>query len=344
MDLLRKIIKPNILNLEPYSSARDEYQSREGIFLDANENPYDLDYNRYPDPYQRELKERISNWRNIESNHIFLGNGSDEVIDLLIRATCTQGEDRILSLDPSYGMYKVSSAVNNIKIDLVPVDKDLQVDEEVLFETMNDSHKLIFICSPNNPNGATIDLRLVEKILKSTNNLVVVDEAYIDFAETPSWISRLDDYPNLIILQTFSKSLGAAGIRLGMGFMNPFLVMILNKIKPPYNISSPNQKVAISRLNDMDRIIGFVELIKTNRIKLRLELEKLSNVDHVFPSEANFLLVRFSNHYKVFTQLISQGIVVRDRSSNTHCENCIRFSIGTENENEQLLKALKTIK
>ncbi len=343
MDRLKKLIKPNVLSLEPYSSARDENQATDGIFLDANENPYDFEYNRYPDPYQRELKSKISGWRNIDCQFVFLGNGSDEVIDLLIRATCTEGKDRILSLDPSYGMYKVSSAVNNIKIDLVPMNTDLDVDTKALFDILDNCHKLIFICSPNNPNGGTIDSNIIEKVLISTDNLVIVDEAYIDFADADSWIDRLVDYPNLIVLQTFSKSLGAAGIRLGIGFMNPYLVEILNKIKPPYNISIPNQEAAISRLENISSVNEFIAKIKRNRSSLKNELERLSIVEHVFPSEANFLLARFSNHKAVYDSLTAQGIVVRDRSNNRNCENCLRISIGTEQEIEQLLTMLKTL-
>lgn len=340
---LENLIKSNILALQPYTSARDDYQGYDGIFLDANENPYDLAYSRYPDPYQRELKGLISEWRSVKAQNIFLGNGSDEVIDLLIRATCEAGKDKILSLDPSYGMYKVSAAVNDISIDLAALNSDMSIDEEYLFSVMNDSHKLIFICSPNNPNGGLIDPRIIERILKSTDNLVIVDEAYIDFADTDSWNSRLSEYDNLIVLQTFSKSMGAAGIRLGMGFMNQNIVRILNKIKPPYNISSPNQEAAIRRLNDLVKIIDLVNDIKKSRISLKEALEALTIVDFVFPSSANFLLVRFKDYQTVFNTLINHKIIVRDRSSNTNCEGCLRISIGTEIENLKLIKVLKSI-
>lgn len=341
---LEDLIKPNILALQPYTSARDEYQGNDGIFLDANENPYDLEYNRYPDPYQRKLKGLISKWRAVNARNIFLGNGSDEVIDLLIRATCEVGKDRILSLDPSYGMYKVSAAVNDISIDFVVVKSDMSIDEELLFSTLNDCHKLIFLCSPNNPDGRIIAPRIIEKILNSTDNLVIVDEAYIDFADANSWISRLSEYDNLVVLQTFSKSLGGAGIRLGMGFMNQYIVGILNKIKPPYNISSPNQEAAILRLNDLAEIGDLVNEIKESRVNLKEDLERLSIVDFVFPSSANFLLIRFHDYQTVFNTLKNHKIIVRDRSSNTNCESCLRISIGTASENQELIKVLKSIR
>jgi histidinol-phosphate aminotransferase len=343
MKSLSKLIKPNILKLDPYTSARDEYQGAEGIFLDANENPYDLNYNRYPDPYQSQLKARISKWRSVDADRIFIGNGSDEIIDLLIRATCESGKNRILSLDPSYGMYKVSSAVNDIAIDLVALNTDLSVNMNDLSAKLSVDHKLIFINSPNNPNGGIIPRDIIEHILTATDNLVVIDEAYIDFSNTDSWCHRLDEFDNLIVLQTFSKSLGAAGIRVGMGFMNPYLIQILNKIKPPYNISIPNQEAALSRLDNLDKVKAYVSQIKASREKLIKSLNGLSIVEYVFPSEANFLLVRFYDHAKVFSTLIEHKIIVRDRSSNTNCENSLRISIGTEPEMEKLMRILKSI-
>ncbi len=341
---LEKLIKPNVLALQPYTSARDEYQGDAGVFLDANENPYDLAYNRYPDPYQRELKEKIASWRSVDVENIFLGNGSDEVIDLLIRATCVSGEDRILSLDPSYGMYRVSAAVNDIPIDLVSLNSDMSIDEDNLDSSINEDHKLIFICSPNNPNGAVIPSAIIEKVIGLTNNLVVVDEAYIDFSDSYSWCRRLDEYSNLVVLQTFSKSLGAAGIRLGMGFMNPYLVGILNKIKPPYNISTPNQEIAIDRLSDLGKLETVINDIIKSRAELVTALMHLDIVTFIYPSNANFLLVRFQDCKHVFSTLIKNKIIVRDRSSNTNCEGCLRISIGTEDENQKLIEVLKTIK
>jgi histidinol-phosphate aminotransferase len=344
MNGLENLIKPNIIALQPYTSARDEYQGNEGIFLDANENPYQLAYNRYPDPYQRELKAKIGMWRALETENIFLGNGSDEVIDLLIRATCESSKDRILSMDPSYGMYKVSAAVNDIPIDLVALNSDMTIDEDSLFSILNVNHKLIFICSPNNPNGSTIASQLIEKLLNTTSNLVIVDEAYIDFSDTESWCNRLSKYDNLVVLQTFSKSLGAAGIRVGMGFMHPYLVGILNKIKPPYNISTTNQEAAIKRLNDLDVVSIIVDRIKKSRAELRVSLEALSIVDYIYPSSSNFLLIRFHDYKTVFSTLIDHKIIVRDRSSNTNCEGCLRITIGTETDNQKLLEVLNQIK
>ena len=332
------------MHLKPYTSARDEYQGTEGVFLDANENPYNQKYNRYPDPYQRKLKRKIAEWRSVKLDNIFLGNGSDEIIDLLIRSICDTGKDRILSLDPSYGMYKVSAAVNNISIDFVPLDSDMNINVDDFFSVLNDNHKLIFICSPNNPNGDVISAKFIEKLLNSTDNLVVVDEAYIDFSDSESWCNRLIEFDNLVVLQTFSKSLGAAGIRIGMGFMNQYLVEILNKIKPPYNISSPNQEVALERLNELEKVNEHVGEIKNSMIFLKKELNQLSRVDFIFPSSANFLLVKFHDYKNVFSTLLDHKIIVRDRSTNTNCEGCLRISVGTEADNQKLIKVLKSIK
>ena len=340
---INKYFKPSVIALEPYSSARDEYVGSEGIFLDANENGHAFDYNRYPDPYQKALKQEIGRWRKLEPKSIFLGNGSDEIIDLLIRTTCQTGKDRILSLDPSYGMYRVSSSINEISLDLVDMNADFTVDQNRLFATLNDSHKLIFICSPNNPNGGIIDQDIIEEILNRSNGLVVIDEAYIDFSRSKSWIARLKEYENLIILQTFSKSLGAAGIRLGMAFMKAELVTFFNKVKPPYNISTPNQEAALSRLGNLDIIGKSVQSLIAQREWVRQLLNELAIVENVFPSEANFLLVRFRDTSTVFEELKSQKIIVRDRSSQKNCEGCLRISIGTKAENEKLISALVKI-
>jgi histidinol-phosphate aminotransferase len=329
--------------LEPYSSARDEYDGTEGIFLDANENSFGLEYNRYPDPYQLELKTAIAKWRNVDPESIFIGNGSDEIIDLLIRSTCSKGNDRILCLDPSYGMYKVSAAINEIPLDMVGLREDFSIDEDALFDRLEALHKLIFICSPNNPNGGTIDPAIIERILKRSKGLVIIDEAYIDFSDTTSWISRLTDYENLIILQTFSKSLGAAGIRLGMAFMRKEIVTFLNKIKPPYNISVPNQKAALTRMEEMSEVKTAVKKIVAQRSLVQKALLELPFVVKVFASQANFLLVRFKNAGLVFNHLKFKKIIVRDRSKQKNCEDCLRITIGTEEENITLLEALKEL-
>lgn len=343
MKEMSKYFKASVIALEPYSSARDEYSGHGEVYLDANENGFDFEYNRYPDPYQNELKNAIGTWRAINPKSIFIGNGSDEIIDLLIRSTCDRDEDRILSLDPSYGMYKVSANVNEIPIDLVALNEDFSVNKNSLFDQLNESHKLIFICSPNNPNGAIIDADLIEQVLEMSNGLVIVDEAYIDFSDSPSWIARIAEYPNLIVLQTFSKSLGAAGIRLGMAFMNSKLIPFLNKIKPPYNVSTPNQKAALSRLESMDAVGEAIQNIVNQRDIMSKMLPELSIVKHVFPSSANFLLVKFSDAKLVFDRLKSQKIIVRDRSHLPNCEECLRITISTETQNGKLLDALKEI-
>jgi len=338
---LSRFFKPSVLELVPYSSARDEYRGEEGLFLDANENRHDFAYNRYPDPYQSELKWAIAHWRCISSGNVFLGNGSDEIIHLLIRATCQMGKDRILTLDPSYGMYRVSAKINEIPLDVVAMNPDFSVNQEDLFGKLNENHKLIFICSPNNPNGGIIDRELIEQILDQASGLVVIDEAYIDFADTPSWLRRIRTYDNLVVMQTFSKSLGAAGIRIGMAIMRPRMAFFLNKIKPPYNISIPNQKAALQRLKEMDQVKIAIQNIKKERLRLHAKLEEMTIVENVFPSEANFLLVRFKNAKKVYWALLNQKIIVRDRSSQQWCDECLRITIGTKAENDILLEAIQ---
>ncbi len=343
MNEMSKYFKPSVVALEPYSSARDEYDGQEGIFLDANENSHTFEFNRYPDPYQTRLKAAIGQWRDVDPRSIFIGNGSDEIIDLLIRATCTSGKDRVLSLDPSYGMYKVSTSINEISLDLVELNTDFTINENCLFRKLNDQHKLIFLCSPNNPNGGIINPELIEQILRQCNGLVIIDEAYIDFADSDSWLTRLEEFDNLIVLQTFSKSLGAAGIRLGMAFMNTDLIAFLNKIKPPYNISAPNQKAALSRLGNLGKVQLSIKDIIDQRKEMGESLNRLGMVEKVFPSSANFLLVKTCDAQLVYNQLKDRKIIVRDRSNQMNCEGCLRITIGTKEENEILLKELKEI-
>lgn len=342
---LKKILRPHILNLAPYSSARDEYTGHVGVFLDANENPYgsvtDENFNRYPDPHQFEIKRKLAPLKNINAERIFLGNGSDEPIDLLVRATCTPGKDHVIIMPPTYGMYEVSASIHDVKIDKVSLTVDYQIDVNAVLDAVTPDTKLIWICSPNNPTGNSMRENDIETILANFNGLVVVDEAYIDFTNSPSWLNRLDSYPNLVVLQTFSKSWGLAGLRTGMCFASEELIKILNKIKAPYNISQPAQQALLKGLDAPDKMKLMVKEILKERASLCTSLENLSLVNKIFPSDANFLLVQFDDARSVMDFLLKETIIVRDRSRVHLCEGCLRISIGTREENEILVESLK---
>ena len=338
---LQSIVRPSVWQLSPYRSARNEYTGAKATaMLDANENPYEWPYSRYPDPVQSALKQRLAALRDVRPEQILVGNGSDEVIDLLMRLTCQPATDRILTLDPSYGMYRVSAAINDVPLDVVKLNTDLTVNTEAVLSAI-DNHKLILLCSPNNPDGGIIPTATLEQILDKAKGLVVVDEAYIDFANTDSWISRLADYPQLVVLQTFSKSWAAAGIRVGMAYANEEVIALLHKIKPPYNVSAPAQEAALEVLADFDILQKQIEEIKIQRDLLATELQQLAIVKKVYPSQANFLLVQFQDAAAIYELLKSQGIVVRDRSTHTHCAESLRISIGTPAQNQLLLNILK---
>ena len=341
---LNSVIRPHILTLAPYSSARDEYTGHTGIFLDANENPYgsvtNEKYNRYPDPYQAEIKKKIAPLKGIGAERIFLGNGSDEPIDLLVRATCTPGKDRVIILPPTYGMYEVSASIHDVYIDKVSLTQDYQIDTEAVLNAITPSTKIIWICSPNNPTGNVMQQESINAILAQFNGLVVVDEAYVDFTDTPSWIARLDVNPNLVVLQTFSKAWGLAGIRVGMCFASQELIHILNKIKPPYNISLPAQNALLSGLNSFSKKDEMVKEILKEIDHLRTMLESLTLVNKIFPSDSNFLLVNFDDAKAVMRYLIQKTIIVRDRSRVHLCEGCLRITVGTREENEVLVDCL----
>lgn len=342
---LNKILRPHILSLAPYSSARDEYTGHVGIFLDANENPYGSvtvqDYNRYPDPYQTEIKKKLAPLKNISPDQIFLGNGSDEPIDLLVRATCTPAKDRVIILPPTYGMYEVSASIHDVHIDKVPLTEDYQIRVDAVLAAITPETKIIWICSPNNPTGNVMQDHAIETILEKFHGLVVVDEAYIDFTDKPSWIDKLSQYRNLVVLQTFSKSWGLAGLRTGMCFASQELTKILNKIKSPYNISQPAQAALLAGLDAANKMKDMVKEILEQRALLCNMLEKLSLVNKVFPSDANFLLVKFDDAHSVMDYLLNETIIVRDRSKVLLCEGCLRISVGTREENETLVEALK---
>ncbi|MCK8493406.1 histidinol-phosphate transaminase [Spirosoma sp. RP8] len=347
MFTLNNILRPHILGITPYSSARDEYTGKEGVFLDANENPLgsatpEGDYNRYPDPHQWAIKQKLAPIKGVRPEQIFLGNGSDEPIDLLVRATCTPGKDNILIMPPTYGMYEVSANINDVALIKVPLTPAFQVDTDAVLKAINANTKLIWLCSPNNPSGNLLQEEAIRTILEAADHsLVIVDEAYIDFADTPSWTNQLDQYPNLVVLQTFSKAWGLAALRLGMCFASEELIGIMNKIKPPYNISAPTQTLALEALDREAEKDEMVTTILTERTNLAEILRSLPFVQVIHPSDANFLLVQFEDAKQTFEYLIEQQVIVRDRSKVKLCDGCLRISIGTRAENERFVDTLR---
>lgn len=341
MNEIDKLVRDNVRTLVPYSCARDDYQGKQGIFLDANENPYG-NLNRYPDPYQKELKSSISNLKDIPEENIFLGNGSDEIIDLCFRIFCNPGKDLALTFRPSYGMYEVSAAVNDIGLIKIPLDRDFQISlPDVIPHLTRSELKLIFICSPNNPTGNSMDHSDIEYIISNFAGVVVIDEAYNDFSGKPSFLTLIGSNPNLIVMQTFSKALGLAAVRVGMAFMNSSMVHYFNKMKPPYNISTINQNTALAKIRHPGLFKKQVERIIAERERLDRNLKKMKFVEKVFPSDANFILVRTTNADMIYSKLISSNIVVRNRDKLV--PGCIRITVGTRNENNKLLKTLRTM-
>ena len=335
-----KIVRDNVRSLTPYSCARDEYQGSEGIFLDANENPFGT-LNRYPDPYQTKLKAKISRIRDVPVEKIFLGNGSDEIIDLCFRIFCKPGTDKALTFSPTYGMYEVSASINDVGIIKIPLNKAFQPDFNDVKPWFSDKNlKLILICSPNNPTGNCMNRDVVEKIVNSFTGAVLIDEAYIDFAGEASMKENICRFPNLIVMQTFSKAFGMASVRVGIAFTSPAIVRYFNKMKPPYNISTINQKAVLRRIRRISIYEDQVRQIKEERARLSSELRKLPVVVKVFSSDANFLLVKVINANNIYNYLISNGIIVRNRSSIV--ENCLRITVGKRSENNKLLKAFKS--
>lgn len=338
---LDTLVRPNVRKLTPYSCARDDYQGKVGIFLDANENPFGT-LNRYPDPYQEELKAAVSKLKGVPVEKIFLGNGSDEIIDLCFRIFCRPGIDRALTFSPSYGMYEVSASVNDIQMIKVPLDENFRIEFNEVKPLLSDRNlKLILICSPNNPTGNCIGRSVVEQIIKSFKGIVLVDEAYIDFAREKSLRSAIGKYPNLVVMQTFSKAYGMASVRVGMAFASPEIVHYFNKMKPPYNISTINQRTVLRRIKKSDLYKDEISRIIFERKRVSVELKKLAVTRYVYPSDANFILVKVNNAGKIYDSLVSRGIIVRNRSS--VADNCLRITVGTKAENNKLLKALKEI-
>jgi len=342
---INSLQRENIKNLQPYSTARDEYKGQASVYLDANENsfgsPLPADYNRYPDPLQLDLKDAISKIKGVPLENTFLGNGSDEAIDLLYRAFCEPAKDNVIILPPTYGMYEVSANINNVEVRKINLLPNYQLDLDGIAEAIDANTKMIFICSPNNPTGNSIIRTDIETILTNFKGLVVIDEAYINFAKQRSFIKELTEYPNLVILQTFSKAWGLAALRLGMAFAGRPTIDILNKVKPPYNINQATQDLALAALQNINQVNVWIKLTVEERDKLSTDLLSLPIVKKVYPSDANFILAEVTDATGLYDFLVNQGIIVRDRSKVTLCEGCLRISIGTPAENQTLLTALK---
>jgi histidinol-phosphate aminotransferase len=340
---LEKLLRNNIKALKPYSSARDEFSGLADVYLDANENPYNAPFNRYPDPLQWDLKIKIGILKNIAPEKIFLGNGSDEPIDLIFRSFCEPGVDNMVSIDPTYGMYQVAADINNVEVRKVKLDENFGFSAQKLLDASNIYTKVIFVCSPNNPTANLLDKNEILKLLLGFDGLVVVDEAYIDFSPESTLLPELDQYENLIILQTFSKAWGMAGIRLGMAFANPEIIRVFNKVKYPYNINILTQKKALELLENLQEKNKWVSEILEERGKMIKKLFELPFVQIVYPSDANFILVKMNDARGIYEYLTEQKIIVRDRSKITLCDDCLRITIGSPKENRKLRKALKEL-
>jgi histidinol-phosphate aminotransferase len=338
---INTLVRKNVLAMKPYSSARDEFKGEADIFLDANENPYPSPYNRYPDPLQWKVKEKLAPIKKVRPDQIFLGNGSDEAIDLVIRAFCEPATDSILITDPTYGMYAVCADVNAVNIQRVTLTNDFDLDLDKIWKTIDPTTKVIFLCSPNNPTGNLLSDDKIKELMQKFRGLIVIDEAYIDFSSSKSFAEELDEYPNLIVLQTFSKAWGLAGLRLGMAFASRAIINILNKIKYPYNVNIQTQDLALKTLAFQRQKEQWVTEIIEQRKKMEAELSMLSITKKVYRSDSNFLLVQVNEAVKTYQYLMNRGIIVRDRSNVTLCNDCLRITIGTPAENVRLLKALK---
>ncbi len=341
---LENIIRKNIKAAKPYSSARDEYKGEARIFLDANESALGAliegDLSRYPDPYQTKIKEKLAEIKNIKPENIFLGNGSDEAIDLLFRAFCEPAKEKVIVLPPTYGMYQVSAQINDIYAVEVALTENFEINTQKILSVVDEQTKLIFICSPNNPSGNQILENEIIKILENFNGIVVVDEAYIDFAENPSSLKLLNKYKNLVVLQTFSKAWGMAALRVGMAFADESIIKIFNRIKPPYNINALSQEKILLALKEYSKLDNFIVEIKKQRYFLISELEKFPFVEKIFPSDANFILVSVKNATKIYNFLSNNGIIVRNRSNMPNCNSCLRITVGSKQENIELIETL----
>ena len=342
---LNKLIRENIKKLKPYSSARSEFSGMASVFLDANENAFGSPlmkwYNRYPDPLQWEVKRKISTIKNIAAENILLGNGSDECIDLLIRAFCDPQKDNIIICPPTYGMYEVYAHINDVDVKEVPLLQNFQLNLDGLEQAIDENTKLIFLCSPNNPTGNSMEREDIEVVLNNFDAIVIIDEAYINFSRYRSFLSELKDYPNLVVMQTFSKAWGLAALRLGMNFASIEIIDILNKIKPPYNINLATQELALQALDHLDDVNTMIKETVKEREELVKDLVQLPSVQKVYPSDANFVLAKMTEATSIYNYLKEKGIIVRNRSNVILCEDCLRITVGTPKENRQLLDALK---
>ncbi len=340
------LVRDNVLKMKPYSSARDEFEdfdTADMVFLDANENPFENGVNRYPDPQQSSVKKILAKHKNVQSNQILLGNGSDEVLDLLFRAFCEPKVDNVITLPPTYGMYGVLANLNAVENKEVLLSEDFQPKVDAILNEVNANTKMIFLCSPNNPTGNSFSEESVIALLEKFKGLVVIDEAYIDFSNKESWMNKLDQYPNLVITQTLSKAYGLAGIRLGICYASAEVIAVLNKIKPPYNVNELTQQRALDRLVDEEKIQKEINSIITQREDLLKVLDEVKFVSKIYPTEANFILIKVDDANKRYDQLIAKGIVIRNRTTQPLCENTLRLTIGTEKENKKLMEALTSL-
>ncbi|MFP4622126.1 MAG: histidinol-phosphate transaminase [Bacteroidales bacterium] len=335
---IESLVRKNVKQLVPYSAAREKYQGEGYIFLDANENPFGKTLNRYPDPYQMELKKKIADVKGVRREQIFIGNGSDEIIDLLIRGFCNPGMDNMIVPEPTYGMYEVAARINDVEVRKPELTENFQPDVDTIFRNADRNSKLVFLCNPNNPTGNLLDQQKIKKILDGFQGLVIIDEAYIDFSGDPGFLPFLDRYPNLIVLQTFSKARAMAGIRLGYAFAIPDIIAILNKIKYPYNVSRITQKLALRKIRKQKQMEQKLNLINKEKDRLIDFLENCTFVEHIFPSDANFFLVRVSDPEKLVAFLAEKRVIIRDRSNLPGCERSVRITIGKPSENNQLMK------
>lgn len=343
MKQLKELVRENIWNLKPYSCARDEFKGEAKAYLDANENPFNTLYNRYPDPLQWAVKEKIAELKYVKPSQIMLGVGSDEPIDLIFRVFCEPKQDNVVAINPTYGMYGVCADINNVEYRQVNLEEDFSLDADKVLKSVNENTKVIFLCSPNNPTGNLLSEAQIEKILKGFDGIVVIDEAYIDFSDKPSWLTKLKKYPQLVILQTFSKAWGLAAARCGMAFASEEIISFFNKVKYPYNINILTQKLILEKLEQVEIKNNWVKEILSQRSLMIEELNNLSIVKHIYPSDSNFILVKVDDANLRYKQLVDNGIIVRNRNSVTLCENCLRITIGTAQDNKELLKALTSL-